>query len=182
MSYSRQTGVSPIPDNIVFYYYKENLFNKASVLSLYRAKNILDDKGNSQIENYAMTEDEMDAFELFARDATEEVFNIVMKMTTGLTSDPIFYDDTITILPGPIDLVDVYGFKIVDHDAYNENNLITIDAGVREYINYSILADWWSLVGHQKEYAEWLAKKEDMGRSLINKRLFQLKKALIGTY
>lgn len=58
-----------------------------------------------------------------------------------------------------VDIPNIYGFKIVDEEAYNTNNLYTVDDGIKKYIEFHTLTAWYDLVGHAEEYTKWLAKR-----------------------
>lgn len=173
MSYSKQDGT---PNYVVFYYEKMAMFDNISLRTMYRARTLLDGKGESQIDDYAMSTDELDAFLVFIRQAVNDAFDVVLKMTTGIDTQPVFIDETIIIEPGAVDHPNVYGFKIVDEEAYNENNLYTVDDGIKKYLDYHILAAWYEMVGHVEENAKWMAKRNDARTDLITRKLFQLKK------
>lgn len=178
MSYSRETGP---PKYIVFYWEKSTLFDNISLRTMYRARSLRNEKGESQIDEYGMSADETDAFELFVKQAFDDAFNIVLKMTTGVT-DAIIIDETITVPAAPalgVTINNAYGFKILDEEAYNLNNLYTVDSGVKDYVDAHVMAAWYSLVGHGDEHALWLAKLADVRRDLITKKLFQLRKPSI---
>lgn len=177
--YNREQGS---PNYIIFYYGKQEIFDNISLRTIYRARTLVDSKGESQIDNFGMSADEMDAFLIFIKQAVNDAFSIVLKMTTGISTQPVFFDETITLNVsgnGQTQKNNQYGFKIVDEAAYNENNLYTVDDGVKKYIEASIMSQWYDLVGHTEEYAKWIAKKDDARQDLITKRLFQLRKPLI---
>ena len=175
--YYRQTAT---PNYVIFYYSHSYMFDRVSLNTLYRARTIVNEGGESQIDNFGMSKDETDAFDVFLKEAINDAFSIVVKMTTGLDTDPVFFDDTVVI--NGVDHTNSYGFKILDEDAFNDNVLYTVDDGIRKYLDAHILAGWYSLVGHDGELAKWLAKKQDARTDLLNKRLFQLMKPKIATY
>jgi hypothetical protein len=172
--YSKETGT---PNFIYFLYSKQSLFDNVSLRTMYRAKNLKDQQGESQIDDYAMSSDEMDAFNLFIETAVYDAFSIVAKMTTGTTSPIVLNEDIIPTTGGEI--TDAYGFKILDEAAYNPNILYSVDDGVQQYIISHIMSAWYDLVGHDAEFAKWEAKKNAIRTDLITKRLFQLRKPLL---
>lgn len=175
MAYSNEAGP---PKFILFYWQKSSLLANIQLRTKYRAKTLFNEKGESQVDEYSMSNDETDAFLLFAEQAFNDIFSIVLKMTTGVTTDPLIIDDTAYI--GATGINNCYGFKIVDEDAYNVNNLLTVDDGVKQYIEAHIMASWYKLVGLKEEYALWESEKYDVRSDLLNKRLFQLRKPLLG--
>ena len=181
MAYTKKTGS---PNHIIFYYPKSDMFDNIELKTMYRARNMKDDKGNSLIDDFAMSSDEEDAFLVLMKRAVNEVLNIVLKMTTGVSSSlsglpgTVFFDDTITD-SGGTSIANVYGFAIVNEDAYNDNNLLTVDDGVKKFLEHHVLSAWWDLVGFKDEYTIELARLEDIRRDLITHRLFQLRKPKI---
>ena len=172
------------PAHIMFFYTKDMLFNNVTIRSMYRARTIRDDKGESQVDDYAMSEDEKDAFEIFLNSAIHDAFNHVMKMTTGVGSALILgktgtelFDTTLPVGVLAADII--YGFKIRDHVAYNENNITLVDEGVKNMVETKIMREWYEMVGHGDEFAKMNQKYLDLKRDLITKRLFQLRKPLI---
>lgn len=177
MSYTKYTTETLA--RITFYYQRENIFNNVSLRTMYRAKTILNEKGEAMNDQYSMSADEDDAFAIFLLDAVNDAFQVVMKMTTGVT-DAIIIDQT--VVTGEIGAVssvtNCYGFMILDEEAYNENALFTVDDGIKKYIQSHILAAWWGLVSYEKEEAKWLVTRDRERADLITNRLFQLRKKL----
>jgi outer membrane lipoprotein-sorting protein len=176
----RVAKASGVPAHILFYYTEDNLHNNVMIRTMYRAKNIRDNEGNSLIDDYAISEDEKDAFALFLSSAIHEAFNQVMKMTTGVSDALIINepaDDVFDTVPAGLeDTTVVYGFKVKDHEAYNDNNIILVDEGVKSLVETQIMRDWYEMVGNDAEYAKMRAKYNEIKRDLITKRLFQLRK------
>ena len=173
--YSKEPGP---PKYIQFYWTKSELFDNISLRTTYRAKTIKNEKGEALLAEYAMSNDEKDAFTLFVKKAIYDVLDIVLKMTTGVESQPIAIDETIQVEFRSVP--NAYGFKILDEEAYNINNLYTVDDGTRKYIDAHIMAAWYQLVGLKQEQAEWDMERDTAKTDLINNRLFQLKKAKLG--
>lgn len=185
MSYQRgfHHNADPV---IVFYYLREDLFSVVNLYTLYRSKNIIQSQGaeagKSMIDEYALTEDERDAFYLFAKNALYNVFGEVYKMTKAL-SDTVFINDG--VYTGESSTSDVvtgdpaYGFMIYDNDAYNDNVLQLVDNEVLNHIKYEILYNWFELAGIDPEAAKYRAKLTESRINLVNKYLFQLRKPLI---
>lgn len=173
-----------VPAHIMFFYTQDSLFNNVMIRSMYRAKTIRDEKGESQVDDYAMSEDERDAFSIFLSIAIHDAFNHVMKMTSGV-EDALILGKTGTQLFGttfPAGIVAgdiIYGFKIRDHVSYNENNISLVDEGIKSMVEASIMREWYEMVGHDAELSKMRQKYLDLKRDLITKRLFQLRKPLI---
>lgn len=181
-----EAGTAPniVPAHIVFFYNEDSLFNNVMIRTTYRAKNIRDTTGESQIDDYAISEDERDVFGIFLSGSIHEAFNQVMKMTTkvtdalilGETGDDVFD----TTLPEGVAATDVlFGFKVKDHEAYNDNNIILVDEGVKSMVETFIMRDWYEMVGNNEEFQKMAAKYLALKRDLVTKRLFQLRKPFI---
>jgi len=159
---------------LTFYYPKTQLFNNVKLYTTYRAKMIRDKDGTSQIDNYAMTDDEVDAFEIFAKEAIINLFQLVLKMANGI-------DDAVTIKGTYTDSssvahLEVYAVTINDEEAFNENNLYTAEDGIKQFLHASIMSAWYSLVGLTDLQGEWLLKIADIRRDIITNRFFGLRK------
>jgi hypothetical protein len=185
----RVAATETVPAHIIFFYTEGSMFNNVMIRSMYRAKNIRDDKGESQVDDYAISEDEKDAFSMFLNSSIHEAFNHVMKMTTGVSNALILGEDAEEVFP-PVNNVStiaegvestdtIYGFKIKDHAAYNDNNIILVDEGVKSMVETQIMREWYEMVGHADEFAKMNAKYLSLKRDLITKRLFQLRKPFI---
>lgn len=159
---------------IVFYYTKTQLFGNVKIYTNYRARTLLNEKGESQVDVYAISDAEIDAFELFMAQAIADLFQIALKMSNGV-DDAVISDGTYTDSSSVVH-TNVYGIVINNEEAFNENNLFTADQGIKDYLHASVMADWYSLVGLEKLQIEWLAKKTDIRRDMITNRFFQLRK------
>jgi len=172
--YAKETNT---PATIVFYYNTATLLNDVSIRTLFRAKNIKDATGEAQIDDFGLTNDEKSIFDIYLKSAIYNAFAIVVKMTTGITTDPVFVDASTTI--NTVVTPTVSGFRILDNAAYNANVLFGVDDGIFQYIRYSVLASWYEAVGLDNEATIWEAKKKAMKADLITNRLFQLRKPLM---
>lgn len=172
--YLKETGPPPI---IKFYYYTGSLFDDISLRTLYRAKNIRDAQGEALIDDLAITNDEKDAFNTFLKTAIYEIYEVVIKMTSGVTTDPLFIN--VPQILGTNSNQFISGFRILDHEAYNNNVLLIVDNSIFQFIRYSILAEWYELVGQSDDAVLWETKKKIIKMELITKKLFQLRKPLI---
>lgn len=183
MSYTRTNTDSGDPC-IVFHYLSEDLFNEVNLLSLYRAQSIIqqagDKAGETMIDEYALTEDERDAFNIFVKTALYDAFAQVVKMTKSI-SDTVFlntaaFDDELSIsITGDAS----YGFIIYDNDAYNDNVLQLVDNEILKFMRFEILYNWYELKGVDNEAAKYMAKWQASRRDLVNRYLFQLRKPLM---
>ena len=184
MSYQRDYhGSDPV---IVFWYLREDLFNEVNLLSLYRAKNIVQSAGNeagkTMVDEYALSEDERDAFYIFAKKAIYDAFAQVVKMTKALT-DTVFINDGVYTgeesTSGIVTSSPAYGFILYDNTAYNANVLQLVDNEILKFLRMEILYDWYDLNGMDAEASKYKAKWDESRRDLVNRYLFQLRKPLI---
>ena len=171
MSYTRYPESS---NQLTFYYQKSNIFNLVHVRTMYRAKMMLNDQKESMVDDYGMSSDEDDAFKIFIEDAVNDVLQIVLKMTYGV-SDALVLNDSVAI-SSTTSVSNCYGVKVADEESFNENNLFSVDDGIKKYIQYHILASWYALTGLTDEEAKWSFKKDLARQDLITNRLFQLRK------
>jgi len=171
--------ITDTPNYIAFYYKVNDLFNNVFLKTTYRAKNIRDSNNESQVDEYAISEDEKDAFTLFLQQAIHDVFNYVMKMTTQVENALIININESVVIGTGSSTDKVYGFKVKDHEAYNANNLMLVDDGAKKMIENYILKEWYKMVGLdselQKQLSDYMASRQD----LVTKRLFQLRKPFI---
>jgi len=160
---------------IKFYYKTDSLFDRCKIMSAYKANSIKTESGESMLDEYAMTDDEKDAFLVILEDV---IFNAGMKFRKlhADVTEGVFFD---TVIP-QTDPDKANGFTIIDHDAYNENLLSHVDNHTRAYIVSHVLYEWYKL----KNLAD-LAKLQevDMLRASgnLDKTIFQFYKPLINT-
>lgn len=95
--YSKITGT---PNKIRFLFLKDKIFSHVSLRTQYRARSMKDEKGQSLIDDYAVSEDERDAFNIHLDTASYDVFNSVLKMTKGIDVDDAISVDHFTALTG----------------------------------------------------------------------------------
>ncbi len=166
MAYSKVTGP---PDTIRFSYLTDTLFDIVSMKTLYRAKNIKTEKGESLIDDYGITKDERDLVNQFFETAANIVFRAVLKITKGVT-DAISIDTT--EITGNIELT------ILDKDAYNENVLFYVDSLIKDCIITKVISQWYSNCGLNDEFTKTEGEFLDLNRKLFN-GLFELRKPTI---
>lgn len=150
---------------IVFTYPKGTLFNNASLRSTYKARSLVDQQGNYTGEAYALSDDERDAFEVCVDNVVPDVYDVLMKMTSGVNG--AFGLDGVEVI-----------LKIQDNKAYNENVLKNVDISIQNALVYGVLREWYDLCAKPDFYAEYALKYQMMINSLRD-RLFQLKKKLL---
>jgi hypothetical protein len=173
MSYIHGTA-SIGTDRIEFYFTTEGLFSEVSLRTHYRAKTIKDQQGKSQVNDYAISEAERDAFNVFLDYAVKNVFFEMIKLTKGVTSSLFVNVDQ----GGSV--LEASGFSIVDNGSFNDNVLDLVDTKCRESIMLYIMKEWYKMIGLAEEYAKMTADYYQAIVELCN-ILFELRKKLIGT-
>lgn len=160
-----------IIDSVIYFSYITNtLFDIVSLKTMYRGKNMKDDKGNSLVDDFAISQDERDAFNQFLKTAANLVFRTVLKITKGV-------DDAILIDIDSSTTAEVV-LKIIDNAAYNENVLTYVDFLIQETIIYKIMSEWYKTCGHDAEYSKMESNYQESKRQLFD-GLFELRKPLI---
>ena len=150
---------------IAFSYTRGQLFNNASLRSTYKARGLVDQQGNYIGESYALSDDERDAFDVCVGNVVSDVYDTILKMTSGI-SDAFAADS------------DQVSFKIMDNQGYNENTLKNVDVSIQNTLIYGILRDWYDLCAKPDFYVEY-TEKYQLALNLLRDRLFQLKKKVI---
>lgn len=175
MSYSKISGS---PNTIRFRYKADTFFDLASMKTLYRAKNIKTEKGESLIDDYGISQDERDLINQFMESAANVVFRTVLKITKGVSNaiaiDTSEYEASSTETIGYIDLI------ILDNSAYNENVLDYVDVLIKDCIVAKIISQWYSNCGLNDEYQKTEGEYLDLINKLYN-GLFELRKPTISS-
>lgn len=175
MSYTKDTANG----TLVFHYLTDDLFDRVNALSLYKGRSIKDSKGESQVDDVAMTAGERDAFNIFMPTAATKVFTLVQRMTNSVTNAIIINGVVNFGDASDSDLSNQYAVIIEDNDAYNENTLLQVDKGIQDMLTWHCLADWYELLELNEQASKMLAKYNDMRIEMVNKRLFDLRKPLL---
>lgn len=163
---------------IIFYYYTDDLFDRVNALSLYKAKNIKNQQGESMVDEYALTQGERDAFNVFMPSCATKVFGLVFKMTNAVDNAMVISGD-VPIGSDSTALEDVYAMIINDRDAYNSNALDMVDKGINDMLVWLCLSDWYELNELDAQAAKALAKYNELKLDMANRRLFDLRKPLL---
>lgn len=150
---------------IAFKYKKEALRNNISLRSTYKSKRITDQQGNHIGEPYALSDDERDAFEVCINNIVPDIYDILLKMTSGVSR--AFEVDGIDIV-----------LKIQDYKAYNENVLKNVDISINNALVNGALKEWYDICAKPDYFTEYAAKYQ-VSLNQLRDRLFQLKKKLI---
>ena len=166
-----------LKDNkILFYYDREAIFNDVCLMSAYMGKSLGD------VDKYAITTDEKAAFDLSLKTCLPNIYDKVIKLTSGLDfaftdgTDAVSFDDKNAAGNAKSRTQGQYlDFYINNYDAFNANVLTMVDASMEECIKYGTLMEYYSICLEPnllkiatERYASVLASLEQ--------RLFQLKK------
>lgn len=117
---------------IVFSYPIKGLFQSASRVSAFNAKQIKDKEGNSLLADYALSDDELDIFLQGLQTVLPEISEKIIKVTSGVDGAYVFNttDDNVE-------------FTIQDNEAYNVNVLSLVDASMLECLIEGSLKAWY---------------------------------------
>jgi len=171
MSYQKITATDP--NTIRFYYAQDTIFDHVSLLSMQRAKRIIDEKtGEDQTDEYGITLDERDLFKKLLDNAATQIFLLIRKMVNSV--DPAFDSDEGESTSD--DTTDDYiEFWIRDNDAYNEADLELVDKLVQECLIMYTLFDWYTIIGLTEEAQKYLSRYNNTKKDLVTKALYKLK-------
>lgn len=151
---------------IKFAFSKNAIFDRVSLETTYMTKNLQNKNGENISEEYALSEDERDAFNLAIEQVLPKVFEIFLKQTSGIVD--AFKQTT-------VEGNTTIEISINDHQAYNANVLSLVDKAIEDCIVSGCEQVWFETVVHPDLIALTVAKNTDKVR-ILNKRLFQLKK------
>lgn len=150
------------PAKVVFKQTISTLFDSVSFQSTYMTKNMVNKEGQSIGEEYAMSEDERDAFTLSLDVVASDIFEIFLKQTSGV-------NDAYSISSSEISI------SILDNNAYNSNVLTLVDMAIKECIVSGCLKEWFITCSHA-DLIKLSNEKYFIAKELLKRRLFQLKK------
>lgn len=151
---------------ITFSWPFEDLFEDIKALNQIRVKELKNKDGKSEFENYSITGDEEEAIKVLLENATHELVELCIKQSSGITDGVIINES--------VGGKDSYGCRINDHEAYNPNSLKNVDNGFKQLLYASVLMQWYEVKGLQSEFALWAAKLENIKKTGIISRFFQL--------
>lgn len=149
------------PALITFSLVKATLFDIVSMRSIYMTKNIKNAEGKIIGEDFAMTGDDLGAFETCLGVVMSEIFEIFLKHTTGIANSYLIDTTNLSI-------------KILDHSAYNENLLSLVDLSINDCIIDGCLFGWFTIVS-QSELMGISGVSYAKQKEALKSRLFQLK-------
>lgn len=162
MAFSKTAGIGGLPGVIVFSYETTSLFNNVSLQSTYMTKELMGKDGRNIGEQYAMSEDEIDAFNVSLDIIMSDIFEIFLKLTNGITDAYVIDATTVSI-------------SIQDHTSYNDNVLKLVDMAIKECVQSGCLKGWFETCS-QMELFKIAVDRYFMAQEILKRRLFQLKK------
>lgn len=155
--------IDPIsPAKVKFSHAVSSLFDSVSLRSTYMTKNMATQAGENIGEEYAMSEDERDAFTLSLDMVASDIFEIFLKQTSGVNDAYVASAEEVSI-------------TIFDNNAYNQNVLTLVDQAMRECIVNGCLKEWFAVCSHADLF-KLSNERYFMSKELLKRRLFQLKK------
>lgn len=159
-------SVEVVAGLITFTYASSDLFTTVKMKSSYRSKTIKTEKGEPLVDDFAMTDDELDLFNEFLTDNVSKILEFFLKLTYGIT-------DAITVnVSGNVVL------KINDKENYNTNLLSYTDKTIKDILVYKLLSEWYKSCGLEPEYKKIDSDYETTRKELI-RRIFEFRKPLI---
>lgn len=181
------SGTSPA--QILFYYNKDLLFNDVSLMSNYMSKNLTTKEGNSLTDEYAISDDDKDVFDVCVRQALPDIYEAMTKITYGVENS---FEDNYNVGvsttdreyfvngSGVVTNGDYVTFRLLDNDAYNENVLLLVDASLLAAIKQAILKEYYSIV-IQPDFFKVTTDRYMAELYKLKQRLFQLKKKSVSS-
>lgn len=159
-------------DRLLFYYGSDALKNEVILRTTYRAKTIRSEAGKSQLDDYAMSEQESDAFLLFLDRAVRNVFVELIKLTSTVKNSVFVNEDK----GGSIGVSS--GWYLNDYGAGNDNTIDMIDIFSREALIFFIMKEWYAMMGITTEYERLYIEYNKKIIELSNQTLELRKKSL----
>lgn len=171
-----------VSGKILFYYDSKELFNSVSLMSAYMTKNLKSEQG-SIMDEYSISEDEKDVVDVCVRQTLPNIYEAMMKITSGIES--AFDNDADGDELSSLGLEDVTGdtyivFTIQDNAKYNENVLNLVDSTLLNCLKHGVLAEFYSICVNADLFR---IAQDKFTTSLfqLKQRLFQLKKKAVSS-
>lgn len=167
---------SEAPAQIRFYYPTDNIFNSVHIRTSYRAKNIKNQAGESQLDDIAISLQEKDMVVEILEQAIYDIFVKMHKIVAESVANPYFINEEITLVNTNTTIAS--GSVIEDNDAYIHSLLPNIDKKIENCIRYYVLSEWYVSVSlaedaalNRQKYLEYLTETSNL--------TFQLRKKLM---
>lgn len=148
---------------IKFSYPINDIFKKASRASAFSARGMRDKEGNSLFDDYSLTDDEMDIFEQGLDSILPDIYNKIIKLTSGVENAYDLDEELSEVI-----------FIIQDNNAYNKNTLILVDKSFEECLIEGSLMAWYKNCANA-DLLELYLKTFDSALEKLYSRMFQLK-------
>lgn len=174
MSYEKLAAVttpgSEQPAKIRYYYETDSIFNKLNLRTHYRAKMVKDGKGEVQLDDIAISQDERDMVNEMLEQAIYELGTYMFKIAQGV-SNSIFFNTTLSDVLAK----ESSGFEMIDNAAYNENLLPVIDKKIETCLIFYCLREWYGSVAMPDDIkSNTFLYKEHLDK--LNQLTFQMRK------
>ena len=164
---------------ITFYYESNEMFNDVSLLSAYMTKNLGSESG-AALDELVITDDEREVYDVCLKQALPNIYESMLKMSNGITDA---FNDAYEVKEKETSGLKREVGKYIEisindnRGAYNKNVLSIVDATIRDCIKYGILAEFYSVCVNKSMFS--IVQEKFIANMLqLNKRLFQLKKAV----
>lgn len=165
------------PARILFYYNRDTLFNDVSLMSNFMAKNLKTKDGDSLTDDYAISDDEKDLFNVCVRATLPDIYEAMVKITNAVTT--AFSDDVTEAGASGRPAAGHYvEFTLLDNAAYNNNVLTVVDASLNNTIKQGVLKEFYTTV-LQPDYFKVCTERFAAELFKLKQRLFQLKKKTV---
>lgn len=167
--------------NITFYYDSDKLFNDVSLMSAYMTKNLKSEAG-SLMDEFNISDDEKDIYGVCVRQTLPNIYETMMKITSGVENA---FDDEVDVattetggLKRPAGKY--IEFNMQNNESYNDNVLNLVDATLLNCLKYGVLAEFYSICVNGDLYR---IAQDKFTTSLfqLKQRLFQLKKKSVSS-
>jgi len=140
--YEKKEAAGTEPAKLVFYYPTEDIFDDASLRSMYQARNKKTEAGDDLTDDFSITEDERDIFNGLVKDGVYEVFLNFLKYTTAIdnaieTNRSYIGVNTVALINAfePVDLVIGRTYEMSDGGDLTYGDTVTVVEGDIVYYN-----------------------------------------------
>jgi len=174
MSVIKIPATSTEKAKLLFFYNRDTLFNDVSLISNYMAKNLATKEGNSLTDEYAMSDDEKDLFNVCVRQCLPDIYEAMLKITNSVVAA---FDDDVTETGSTTGVPEGHyvEFTLLDNDAFNDNVLTVLDSSLNNTIKQGVLKEYFSVIV-QPDFFKISAERFLGELFKLKSRLFQLKK------
>lgn len=149
-------------DAIKFSYSMDSIFEKCARKSAFNAKNLTTKEGKYLTESYTITEDEKDMFYQGLTSILPDIYDIILKITSGVSNAFNIESTQITL-------------SIQDNSAYNENILSLVDSSIEECIIEGAMMEWYKNCT-QADFLKLYSESYNTCLIKLYDRLFQMRK------